>query len=649
MGGFFSELVRRRVPQITAVYVGGGWAMVSFLDWSVERFSLAPGWSEFAFFGLALLFPSVVLLAYFHGATGRQDRHPAVQIGVITNVALAVFLLSTVFRSDLLLGPAPGEQEHVRRQVTFDGTVSEVALSPDGASLAYLVRQDGTTRLMILPVDGEGVEELAATDDLHFLDWNPDGESLQVRSAELGGGDAYSLFSVSVDGRAPDWVGTLPFRAWSADGTAYVETAQNFPDLIVTRPADTGQEQLTITLLDDYQWTYAVYWSPVSDVVAVLRGGRGGAITVVSTTGQEQYVVVEDSVPIVAVSWGNDGSALYSVNEAGGVLRVRVDPSTGAPRGQPEVLAITAIAPPDSRRGLRTISVSKDGTRIAYVAGTRGSNLWALSLDSTGPPPRRLTSGTSSKGSLFGSGTGFGLGFVDSATGERVSVIDVAEETLTVGQLTQLPHPVNSAAWSPESGALALVTRLRDGFGIWLSTTGEDPRPLGKTDLSKNADIAWCGPNEILYQQPGNRNFGFLNTETGEERSLAGWNSGWLFDPACTFDGTMMAFRANTEGGQALWMIATSGENARLIAKGVVVPRVWSPDGQWLYAWDRDENQVIRVSRVGGNPEILFQLPYDPAAVIDVWPMPEAGIVVVDVREGELDVWLEDNFAPPVR
>ena len=166
--------------------------------------------------------------------------------------------------------------------------------------------------------------------------------------------------------------------------------------------------------------------------------------------------------------------------------------------------------------------------------------------------------------------------------------------------------------------------------------------------MNRDARMTWCGPDEVVYQTPDVENLRFVNPESGEERVLLDARDGWLLQAACTVDGTLVAVWWNRQG-MGLWTISPDGEDERLMAGGDVYPRVWSSDGRWLYAWDHDENTVIRFPREGGDPEVLVQLPYDPADVVDVWPMPEKAVVVVSVREDALDVWLEENFLPAVR
>lgn len=87
---FLGELLRRRVPQIVGMYVAATWMMVEIGDWAIERFGLPQELTLLAFVALAAMLPSVVLIAYNHGAPGR-DRWRTVEKTVLPiNAVLAL-------------------------------------------------------------------------------------------------------------------------------------------------------------------------------------------------------------------------------------------------------------------------------------------------------------------------------------------------------------------------------------------------------------------------------------------------------------------------------------------------------------------------------------------------------------------------------
>jgi tetratricopeptide (TPR) repeat protein len=99
------ELLRRRVPQILGVYLAVGWGALEFTDWLVNRYVLSPYLIDFVLLTWLTLTPTVLLLAWFHGAPGRDRWMAAEKIGIPVNVAIAAVLLFVVF-GDKDLGAA---------------------------------------------------------------------------------------------------------------------------------------------------------------------------------------------------------------------------------------------------------------------------------------------------------------------------------------------------------------------------------------------------------------------------------------------------------------------------------------------------------------------------------------------------------------
>ncbi|MFC2155338.1 tetratricopeptide repeat protein [Acidobacteriota bacterium] len=95
--GFFSNLLNRRVPQIVGFYLGGSWGILQFFIWIVERYLLSPRLVELAMTILGSLLPSIVVLAYCHGAPGKNRWHKSEKIFIPINLLLTVLLVFTLF------------------------------------------------------------------------------------------------------------------------------------------------------------------------------------------------------------------------------------------------------------------------------------------------------------------------------------------------------------------------------------------------------------------------------------------------------------------------------------------------------------------------------------------------------------------------
>lgn len=94
---FFKNLFNRRVPHILGFYLGGSWGIIQFVEWIVNRYLLSPHLVDLAFVILISLVPSIVVVAYFHGAPGRNRWRTPEKISIPVNVLLTIVLLMFVF------------------------------------------------------------------------------------------------------------------------------------------------------------------------------------------------------------------------------------------------------------------------------------------------------------------------------------------------------------------------------------------------------------------------------------------------------------------------------------------------------------------------------------------------------------------------
>lgn len=102
MADFGRELLRRRVPQIVGAYLAGGWILLEFTDWTVNRYVLSAHLTDFVVASWLLLLPAVAILAWNHGSPGRDRWSRSDTIGVGLNLLLAGAILFSLFRGQNL-------------------------------------------------------------------------------------------------------------------------------------------------------------------------------------------------------------------------------------------------------------------------------------------------------------------------------------------------------------------------------------------------------------------------------------------------------------------------------------------------------------------------------------------------------------------
>lgn len=95
---FIKDLLQRRVPQILGIYLATSWAIIEFLDWLINQFSISPHLPRFILLTLVSMIPTVILIAYFHGKPGKDEWTRVEKIGIPTNVVVAILMLIFVFQ-----------------------------------------------------------------------------------------------------------------------------------------------------------------------------------------------------------------------------------------------------------------------------------------------------------------------------------------------------------------------------------------------------------------------------------------------------------------------------------------------------------------------------------------------------------------------
>lgn len=91
------DLLQRRVPQILGIYLGSSWAIIEFLDWLINQFSISPHLPRFVLLCLVSMIPTVLMIAYYHGKPGKDEWTKAEKVGIPTNVVAAILMLFFVF------------------------------------------------------------------------------------------------------------------------------------------------------------------------------------------------------------------------------------------------------------------------------------------------------------------------------------------------------------------------------------------------------------------------------------------------------------------------------------------------------------------------------------------------------------------------
>ena len=94
---FLKVLLERRIPQILGSYLVAGTSLILFIEYLVGKYQFPSHYPTLALFSLIGILPSVVIIAYFHGAPGKDEWTMIEKIGIPVNV---LFITGMLFFGD---------------------------------------------------------------------------------------------------------------------------------------------------------------------------------------------------------------------------------------------------------------------------------------------------------------------------------------------------------------------------------------------------------------------------------------------------------------------------------------------------------------------------------------------------------------------
>jgi serine/threonine protein kinase/Tol biopolymer transport system component len=251
------------------------------------------------------------------------------------------------------------------------------AISPDGKFVAYSAGAPGQFRIYVKQIAGGRASLLTGDLDGNHAHpvWSPDGSQIAFEA----GGAAYSVPAFGgvprrLFGGSSEAVNSL---AWSADGKriAYVGN-----DGLWVRDVGNG----TATRLVTGGLFHSLVWSRDGRLLAFIEGIRShlfnvsvGSVWLVQVNTGERRQVASSSYVNMTPAFLPDGTLLYVSNRDGALdVYQQALHADGRTIGEPVRLTTGLFA--------RTISISADGTRMAYDVVRNRSRIWMAALPRDG-------------------------------------------------------------------------------------------------------------------------------------------------------------------------------------------------------------------------------------------------------------------------
>jgi Tol biopolymer transport system component len=501
-------------------------------------------------------------------------------------------------------------------RLTVNGKAENAAISPDGKTVVYVVREGGQRSLWIRQVaTNSNVQIVAPTESfIGRQTFSPDGNYVYYYGQDkenLKG----ALFQVAAFGGTPrriltDIGGPITF---SPDGSRIAflrnDNAGSGEDRLMLANTDgTNERQLTMRKGDKFFGYGGLAWSPDGKVIASSVGTYVGGlhfniVTVDVETGEQKELNSRKFADGGRISWLADGSAMLMNGTDQGAIEGQiwmVDYPSGAAR------AIT-----HDLNDYGGTSLTADSKSLVTVQFNGDANVWVA-------PAGEITRGK------------------QLTTAKRE------------GEFGLVWTPDNRIVYSSlASGNLDLWIMNADGTNQKQLTT--DP----ERDLSPSVS-------------PDGRYVVFNSTRAGFpsiwRMDIDGGNSKQLTDkqedynPRITPDSRWIVFSSWRTGKQNLWKIPIDGGEPVQISDLFLNYPAISSDGKMLACFLRDEkpNSPLRLMILpfeGGPPIKVIDLPPTVATGIvgPMWIAGDKAIALADSRNGTPNLWSQSLDGGPMQ
>ena len=467
--------------------------------------------------------------------------------------------------SNAHVAPIPFQQMELKR-VTVSGRAKDVAISPDGRYIAYVLFEGNLQSMHLLQVGTNSSVQIRPPEEVSydFPVFSPDGKSLYYFVSEEN--QARTLYRSDVLGGVAQRVlsGSLGAVAFSPDGKS-LAIVRNDPrqgeTALFVADADGGRERRLAVRKYPGIFTGGAGWSPDGKIISVpgtseRDRSRMKVFGVRVSDGDVEPLSTYEWPVVNRVAWLGDGSGM--------VLMAGRDQSQlwylSHPGGD-----VRRITNDLHDYNAMTLSLSADSRSLVTVQLQTTSNIWVLP---EGDPER-------ARQITFG----------------------------PVGRYDGL----NGLAWTPH-GKIVYSSHIGDGHAIWQMDAGganaRELTPAGQRDVwptvtPDGRHVVFCsyrsGVSEIWRMDADGANPLQLTFD------------GPNYNPSVFPDGKWLVYESVRGQRWALWKISIDGgDPVQLTDKPSRRPSI-SPDGK-LIACIYDGG-IALVPAAGGTPIKTFRLP----------------------------------------
>ena len=358
---------------------------------------------------------------------------------------------------------------------THRGLDFHPALSPQGDAIAFVSDRSGSLEIYVRALDGTATETPLTDDGGENVQpaWSPDGKFLAYHAYKRGG-----IWIIPSRGGTPKQIvaeGSRP--AWSRDGKRIAYQSDEHADAAPRGYA--AQNGSTIWMVDadganPTELTHlgspagghaAPVWSPDGRYVcfSVFDAGRNNGVWLINRETAAATVLHRGDDLFESV-FSPDGSTIYVAGGDALITRLRFDPATATVNGPREIIPVPGVP------GVRGLSISPDGSRVAFAGLGLNSQIWSQRIARDGAPAgpgKALTDDRSRHNSLpVISPDGARLAYMSSRQGERANVWMMDVDGSHPVQLTSGPAFQSQPEWFPDSRRVAYQSKSPEDDGL---------------------------------------------------------------------------------------------------------------------------------------------------------------------------------------
>ena len=442
----------------------------------------------------------------------------------------------------------------------------EPAISPNGKLVAYVSAGPAGRRIFVRQIDGGRANLLTddVTGNYAWPRWSPDGSRISF----MAQGGVYIV--AAFGGTSKRAIADGATHAWSPDGK---HIAFERDDGLWVKTLDGDAERKVLS----GAFVHSPVWSPDGRFLAYAEGRRPtmsnvstNVVWVVPQAGGAPVRISDSTRTNVSPVWTPDGRSVLFVSSAGGIRDVYQQPvrANGRPHGT-RVRLTTGLS-------AFTISLSADGSRMAYDVVRNFANVWMAPIaraTATGwAQATQVTRENQHVESMDVSHDGKWIVYDSDGGGGNFDIYKMRLDGGEPIQLTSNPSNEFHPVWSPDDKEIAFHSQRSGVRHIYAMTADGNAETQVTNGVTQDYCRAWS---------PDGQHIAFASVADGGDRSYR----------------ARLTTRQPNRGWSPPQPISPDSDRAGFGSSS------WSPDGKAI-AYTRD-GDIVTIPAAGGPSTVL--------------------------------------------